>query len=134
MSDIYKTASKMGLSFPSPQGALSVNDLWHIPLQAAKGYSSLDEISKALNKKLKNDDDFSLIDTEKKSDPKVQLQFDIVKDIIETRIAERDAKARERDEAEQTQKILGLIAQKEDQQLLDMPIEELKKLLEKKKS
>jgi hypothetical protein len=133
MSDIYKRASKFGLRFQSPQGLLTVEDLWRIPLQSARGGTNLDDVSKALNKKLKNDDsDFSLIDKEKQSDPLVQLQFDIVKDIIESRLAERDEKAKEKDEAERRQKIMGIIAEKKDQNLLNMPIEELEKLLNNK--
>lgn len=130
MSDIYKRASQLSLRFNTPQGLLSVDDLWRIPLQSIKGNTSLDEISKALNKQLKSsDEDFSLIDSTKKTDSKIQLQFDIVKDVIETRLAERDIKAREKSEAERKQKILSIIADKKDKQLLDMPLEELEKLL-----
>jgi len=132
MSDIYKIASRTGLRFSSPQGLLSVEDLWSLPLQSNRpNQANLDDISKAANKKLKNNDDdnFSLIDKAKKADSIDQLRFDIIKDVIETRITERDQKSKEKAEAERRQKIMGIIAEKKDRNLLEMPIEELEKLL-----
>lgn len=130
MSDIYKRASVLALTFPTAQGSLTVSDLWRIPLQSVRGQTSLDEISKVIHKQLKNEDgNFSLIDKDKKSDPRVQLQFDIIKDVIETRLLEREKKDNEKAEAERKQRIRGIIADKKHKNLLDMPVEELEKLL-----
>lgn len=129
MSDIYKQASRMNLRFQTTLGALTVEDLWNLPLQSARSSANLDDISRAIHKQLKNDDDFSLVDKDKKSDARIQLQFDIIKDIIETRLVERNAREKERAEAERRQKIMGIIEEKKNNDLQNMPLEELEKLL-----
>ena len=55
--------------------------------------------------------------------------FDIVKHIIDVKVAERDEAKAALEKKQQKQKILDIISRKEDENLQNMPLEELKKLL-----
>ena len=68
--------------------------------------------------------------TPKSSDTTVQQKFDIVKFIIDTRIAEREAAVNERARADRRAKLMEVIERKENDNLNNMNIEDLKKLLQ----
>ena len=57
-------------------------------------------------------------------------KFDIVKFIIDTRIAEREAAVNERARADRRAKLMEVIERKENDNLNNMNIEDLKKLLQ----
>lgn len=129
--EMFEVASRAKLRFESPKGQLGVEDLWDLPLTSTvSGKANLDDVARTLHKQLKNDDNVSFVTVSNKSDPAVQLKFDIVKHIIDVRLEENKAAATERAKAEQKQKILGLIADREDDALKSLPLEELRKLLE----
>jgi len=58
------------------------------------------------------------------------LKFDIIKHVIEIRLAENEAAATARANKERKQKILAIIANKQDEQLATSSIEDLQKLAE----
>lgn len=122
---MFEQASRQHLRFDSPKGLLSVDDLWDLPLTSG---GTLDLIAKALHKQLENNDDISFVKPVVSSNSKIQLKFDIVKYVIETRIAERDANTLAAARAEQKQKILGILARKQDGKLEEMSAEDLQKM------
>lgn len=126
---MFEKASRLALRFESNKGQLMVEDLWNLPLTSTTGKANLDDIARALHKQLKNDDDVSFVDVAKKSDATVQLKFDIVKHIIETRLAENAATAVARSNAEKKQTILRIIADREDEQLKGSSLEDLRKMV-----
>jgi len=63
-------------------------------------------------------------------DPRLQLAFDVVKRVIDVRKAENKAAAEARTKAEQKQKILGILARKQDEALESKSEEELRALIE----
>jgi hypothetical protein len=67
----------------------------------------------------------SFVVKDRKSDSVVQLKFDIIKHIIEVRLAENEANAKARQNGEQKQRILQLIADKQDEALKGKSLEEL---------
>lgn len=127
---MFEKASRMRLRFDTVKGMLSVEDLWDLPLTSNTGKANLDDIARGLNKRLKNTDDVSFVVKEHKSDETVQLGFDIVKHIIDVRIAENEVQATAKANKEKKQMLLGIIAQKENEQLLNMPMDELKKIVD----
>lgn len=120
----FERATKSKLRFTTSQGRIfSVEDLWELPL------ASLDDIAKGLHKALEDNTPVSFIGEKVKADTKQQLRFDVVKRVIEVRLAdakraEKAAKTRERN-----QRIMELIAQKDDEALAGKSKKELKKLL-----
>lgn len=126
---MFEKAARQKLRFDSPKGLLSVEDLWDLPLGGRTTVSAnLDDIAKRLHRLLKNDDDVSFVVKEKKSDATVQLKFDIVKHVIEVRIAEDEARAARKADSERRQKILAIIADREDENLKSLPLDELRAL------
>lgn len=127
--DMFETATRKKFRFESPVGLLTVEDLWDLPLTTpnpTKPRANLDDIAKGLHRQLKNDDNVSFVVKERKSDPTVQMQFDIVRHIIEVRLAEKEARDQEQAKATEKQKLLEILSGKQDEELRSLPVEELK--------
>lgn len=127
---MFQQASRLALRFSSPKGELTTEDLWLLPLTSATGKANLDDIAKGLFRALKSDENVSFVAPERKSDPRTQLAFDIVKHIIDVRVAENAAAASAAATKERKQKLLGILAQKQDAELLSMPLDELRKQID----
>jgi len=120
---IFEQATKSALRFKATNGLISTEDLWGLQL------TQLDTIAKSLRKELREADD-SFIDT-KSSNDQLELKFEVVKHIIASKIADRDAKNVERDKAARKQQILGVLAQKKSDSLQNMSVEALEAELTK---
>ena len=129
MSDLFERATKQKLRFNTSVGTVSVEELWDIPL-TSRGTISLDTIAKELNRAVKADDDESFVTKKSTSNTRLTLQFDIVKHIIEVRLAEAEAKLGRKAKKEKQQQILALIADKKNTELAGKTVEELTALLE----
>ena len=128
---MFEKASRQKLRFTTPQGALSVEDLWDLPLTTNNSNrASLDDIAKSIFRKMKEDDIESFVVKTSKSNETIQLAFDIVKYIIEVRLAEADAAEVTRKNKEKKQQILALIAQKENETLAGQSLEDLRAMAE----
>lgn len=123
---IYKKASQLGLRFKTTKGLLTVEQLWQLSL------TDLSNSVKSAKKLLKetDDDELSFLDEVSKVDESVQLTFDILKDVYITKKQElKDIRDRAEKKA-QREKILHLIAEKRDDSLRNLSVEELEKLLD----
>lgn len=127
---MFEKISRAKVRFDSPKGLLTVEDLWDLPLTTTRGQANLDDIARALHKQLKNGDDVSFVDTAKKSDPVVQLKFDVVKHIIEVRLAENEANANRRSKAEKRAVLMEALANQEAKALANKTPEEIRAELE----
>lgn len=127
---MFQKAARLKLRFDSPKGPLTVEDLWDIPLTSATGKVNLDEIARGLFRQLRSDDTVSFVEPTQKSNPTIQLKFDIAKHIIDVRLAENEAVAKARANADRKQTLLGIIAQKENEVLLGSSLDDLKKMAE----
>ena len=87
---------------------------------------NLDDVARALHRQLKNDENVSFVEKDRKSDAIVQIKFDVVKHIIEVRVAENDAAMLARTNAEKRQQILEVLAKKENSELETKTPQELK--------
>ena len=128
---MFEKASRIGLRYETPQGLLTVEDLWKLPLTSTRtGRANLDDIAVAMFRQLKESDTESFVKKAAKKDDTTQLAFDIVKHIIDIRMAEDEAAAVQRANKEKKRRILEIIAQKEDAQLFDASLDELKAMAE----
>jgi hypothetical protein len=125
---IFQQASRLKLRFETSKGSLSSEDLWDLPLTSTVGKVNLDDIAKALHKALKDSNTESFVVKAVKADEVLQLKFDIVKTIIDIKVAENEKNTLAREAKEKKQRILSLIAQKQDEQLAGTSLEELQKL------
>jgi len=125
-TNIFEQASRTKLRINTTIGNLSVEDLWELPLTSANKVN-LDAIAVDLNRQIKATSEESFVKSAKK-DEVLQLRFDIVKHIIETRVAENAAKTELKQRESQLSKIDDIIAKKKDAQLENLSLEELEKL------
>lgn len=120
---MFEKASRFKLRFDY-RGVCTTEDLWDIPLMG------LDGIFKELNAQLKAKKEESLLNLKTEADEILDLQVAIVRRVVEVRLAERTAAKNAKDKAERKQKLLSVIAEKQDAELLNMSVEDLNKLVE----
>ena len=122
---MYKQASKLKLRFQTNKGILSVEQLWDL------SQTDLSNAVKAVKKILKktDDDELSFLEDSKVVDVENQLRFDILKDVYLTKKKEAEELRDAAETKAHNQKILTLIAEKQEGKLKEMSIEELEKLL-----
>lgn len=122
---MYKQAIFMGITFPTNKGILSISQLPGLNLTDLA--ISLKALKKALKKN--EDSDLDFLDDTKTVDKTLELQFEILKDVYLTKRDERNQLQKEQEIKEHNNKIINLIAEKEDESLKGKSIEELKALL-----
>lgn len=81
MEAIFEKASRIKLVIKASNGVLKVEDLWDLSLEA------LDAIAKSLNKQIKDGTEESYIKAKTETNTLLQLRFDIVKHIIDVKLA-----------------------------------------------
>lgn len=126
---VFEKASKKKLRFNTNKGELCADQLWDLPLESKVGALNLDDIARGLFKQLKNDDSVSFVNKENKSDELVQLRFDVVKHIIEVRLAENQAKSQARSNSEKKQQLMEILVQRENEVLKEKSPEEIKAMI-----
>lgn len=124
--NIFEQASRQKLRFDTAIGMLSVEELWALPLTTTNGKVNLDQIAVALNKELKGSEE-SFVSNSKRNEL-LQLRFDVVKHIIETLVQEKEAKTAEVQRAANIQKMDELIAAREQQELANLPLDQLREM------
>lgn len=121
---MYKKASKLKLRFTSSRGNLGVEDLWDLSLE------QLDAIAVKLDEQIEKSPRKSFIKTTNKNNEVLELKFSIVKDIIETKLAEKADAEDQQSKNAKRQKILELLEKKRETALERKSEEELLKMLD----
>lgn len=107
MKDIFEQATRGKLRFLTNRGRLTVEDLWDLPLDA------LDEIAIALSKVLDDTAQKSFIKKKITADKGLTLSLDIVKSIIDTKMAEEERRTIATEKKAKRNQLLELIERKE---------------------
>ena len=110
--NLFEGAVRAKYRFPF-KGQITAEDLWDLSLQ------DLDRVFKALNAEAKQSDEESL-----------HRKIEIVKHIVAVKQAEIQAIKAAADKKAQKQRIMEIIAKKEDEALQNMTKEELMKMVE----
>lgn len=121
--DIFKIASQLRLRFQTPKGELSTEQLWSLSLE------ELDSLAVSLETQHKESGKKSFIHKSTDKDRVAKLRFDVVLDILTTKVAQEEAASEALEIKAHNEKILGLIADKKDQQLANKSVAELTKQL-----
>jgi hypothetical protein len=128
---LFLNASRQKTRFESLKGLLTIEDLWDLPLTSGRNNVNLDDIARAYHKQLKEaDGEVSFVKPSTKSTDELQAKFDIVKFIIDTKVGERDASAVASAKAETKQKLMGVLARRQDADLEGKSTEELQALID----
>lgn len=125
---MFEKASRLKLRFTTTKGMLTVEDLWDLPLTSQRGIS-LDGIARGLYHEVNESKEISFVIKETDADTELKLMFDIVKHVIKTRLEESENKRLARARKEKKEKILEIIAKKQDGELEGKSIEELTALI-----
>lgn len=122
-TNIFEYAVRNKVRFPF-KGMISTEDLWDLSL------ANLDSIYKTLNKQVKQSEEESLLTTKTSVDTDLEIQIAIVKHIVSVKLKEQEAREKAAAKSAQRQKIMSIIATKEDEALRDSSVDDLKKMLE----
>lgn len=120
--NMFEVATRNKLRFPY-KGQISVEDMWDISLPA------LDSVFKALNSQMKQIKEESLLSIKTKADETLELQIEIVKYIVSVKLAEKEAREKTAEKSAQRQRIMEIMAKKQDESLENASMEDLQKML-----
>lgn len=127
---MFEQATRLKLRFLTSGGVLSAEDMWDLPLTGPTTGKNLNDIAKSLSKEVKADAEEDFIKLKTSEDKELALRFDIVKHIIGVRLAEREAEVDKEAVKAKRQQILGILADKEAEELMGKTPEELKAMLD----
>lgn len=119
---MFDYATRNKLRFPY-KGSATVEDLWDLSVQ------ELDGIYKTLNALNKQANEESLLQVKTKEDEALAVKINIVKHIVKVKLAEADQAKKALENKREREKILSIMANKQDEALQNMSMEELQKKL-----
>lgn len=121
--DNFKTATQQKLRFTTSKGQLSTEQLWDLSLE------DLDALAVALEVEYNHSAKTSFLVKKSVKDKAVKLRFDIVLDILNTKVSDNEAATEAREKKEHNKKIIELIAAKKDDALKGKSVKELEAML-----
>jgi hypothetical protein len=120
-TNLFERATRLKLRYATDYGYITTEDLWDLPLTLRVGVRServcLDDIAKGLRRELRETEDESFVTKPGKGNERLELAFEVVKHVIAVRLAEAELAKTARERAEKKQKLLGVLARKQDQKL-----------------
>jgi hypothetical protein len=121
--ELFERATKQKIRFQY-KGQCSVEDLWDLPVE------ELDGIYQVLRSEQKDACGESLIRKPTVATTKLNLKVDLVKHIVGVKLQEVEARKARAENKLRKGRIAAILAQKQDQKLMDMSEEDLQKELE----
>ena len=123
MEKMFEFATRSKMRFPF-KGQISVEDLWDLRVE------DLDTVFKTLNKQIKQTKEESLLATKTTEDTILDTQIAIVKYIFDVKVQETNTRLLEKERKEKKQKIMSILATKQEQELQNKSVEELQKMID----
>jgi len=120
--NIFEVATRNMYRFQF-KGMISVEDLWQLNVK------DLDSIFKTLNSQLKQVQEESLLNVKTQQDQELDTKIKIVKYIFQVKQEEEQLRLKAKERKEKKQKIMEILANKEDESYNNMSKEELEKML-----
>lgn len=122
MADLFKVATKKRYRF-NFKGQITVEDLWNLSVE------DLDKIYKNLKSQQKSAIEESLLQTVSKEDRELNNKIEIIKTIVMDKLAAKERAMKAAEKKAQNQRILEIMADKQDAALKEKSIEELQAML-----
>lgn len=134
-TNIFEYAVRNKLRFASPRGALTVEDLWDVPLRSKDGFD-LNALAKAANKAVKDSGEENFVDADVRSPEHTrrEMTLEVLKHIINTKLADEDAAKKRAENKAEMEKLLTILAEKQDGKLSTLSEEQIKKRIAALKS
>jgi len=121
-TNIFEVAVKSKFRFEF-KGLISVEDLFDLNVR------DLDSVFKVLNSQLKQVNEESLLDVKTKQDEELDMKIEIVKYIVKVKQEENNLRLKAKEQKEKKQKIMEILATKQESNLQNMSEAELTKML-----
>lgn len=121
--DNFKLASQQKLRFKTTKGQLSVEQLWDLSLE------ELDALAVSLEVEHTESGRKSFLTRNSAKDKTAKLKFDIVLDVLNTKLDEAKTLAEAAETRAHNKKIIELISEKKEESLKGKSIEELEAML-----
>lgn len=122
VKNIFEYVTRNKVRFPY-KGNVSVEDLWDLSV------TELDKVFKTLNSQRKQSQEESLLNTKSKEDEITDVQIAIVKHIVDVKLAEKEAKEKAAENKAKKQKIMAIMAARDEKALENASDEDLQKML-----
>jgi len=119
----FKAATQQKLRFSTTKGVLNTEQLWDLSVE------DLDRLAIALEDEYKASGKKSFLVAKSVKDKKIKLMFDVVLDVLTTKVEEAQALSEAKEIKEHNKKILELIAEKQDETLKGKSIRQLEAML-----
>lgn len=119
----FKSASQQKLRFQTNKGLLSVEQLWDLSLE------DLDALAVSLETEHKESGKKSFLVKTSAKNKIAKLRFDVVLDVLNTKVEEMQAVQEAAEIKEHNKKIIALIAEKQDEALKGKSIKQLEAML-----
>ncbi len=119
----FKLASQQKLRFQTNRGSLSTEQLWDLSLQ------ELDALAVSLETEHKESGKKSFLTRTSVKDKTAKLRFDVVLDVLNTKVEQEQALSEASEIKEHNKKIINLIAEKQDESLKGKSIKQLEAML-----
>lgn len=125
---IFEQATRAKLRFSSTRGELTAEQLWDLPLQSKTGFD-LDSVAKAANRDVKAVTEESFVTESNPASTKLVLALDVVKHIIAKKLKENQDNLQRAGRLAERDKLLNVLADKQDATLKGLSEEEIQKRL-----
>lgn len=123
VAELFIEATKKNYQFPF-RGMINVIDLWELSVQ------NLDLVFKSLNADYKKSEEESLLSAQTKESEELSEKIDIVKYIVNEKLAEKKAKEDAKKNREMKQRLLEIKAKRQDAALEGLSDAELDKMIQ----
>lgn len=132
MTKIFETGTRLKVRFESTRGLLSIEQLWDLPL-TSKTQFDLDTVAKAVKRELDQASEESFVQTTSPAATVLTLKLDIIKSVIATKLAEREAAQKKETNRQERARLTELLAAKQDDELKGLSKEEIQTRLDQLK-
>jgi len=126
-TNLFEYATRNKLRFTSTRGELTSEQLWDVPLRDNNGFN-LNEIAKAANKVFKDATEESFVTTTRTAaTARLEVTLEVVKRVIEVKLGDEAAAKTRAENKAKREKLLAILAEKQDGKLSELSEKELKK-------
>lgn len=123
--NIFEAATRSKIRFQSVRGALSVEQLWDVPLRS-KDTFNLDVIAKDVSHDLKESSEESFVDTTTSTvKTTLEIALDVVKRVIAVKLEEEALNKKRAENKQERTRLLRILAEKQEGQLSALSVTEL---------
>lgn len=125
--NIFEYATRNKLRFASARGELTVEQLWDVPLRSRDDFN-LNAVAKTTSKAWKDISEESFVETAKTLEhTRRETALEVVKYIIDAKLAEEAAAKKRAENKIEKEKLLQILAEKQDGKLSELSEKELQK-------